>query len=225
MKLPNFRRYAALGLAFAAWSVPICRADAIYDVALSTSPLIGEAAGPFSLAFQLNDGSGTGDANNTAILSNFQFGGGSASGLPTLFGGATGDLSSGITLTDSSFFNAFAQPFNPGGLLVFSLQMSTNVDLGGTPDEFSFSILDSSGAPIPTTGFVDAFFILDIDSSNPTPQSFGSDPSRLPQGGGGGITMDAPIFAVVSPEPGTFILLCTGCGMGLILFKKRKLTS
>jgi hypothetical protein len=226
MKLPNFSRYAVLGLAFAAWSIQICRADAIYSVSLDTSPLIGEAAGPFSLAFEFTDGSGTGDANNTVILSNFQFGvGGSASGLPTMFGGATGDTASGITLIDNSFFNALVQPFNPGTMLGFSLQASTNVDAGPTPDEFSFSILDSSGAPIPTLGFVPAFLVLDIDSSNPTPQTFSSDPSTPPQGGGGGITMAAPQATIGTPEPGTFILLGAGSGMILILFKKRKRTS
>jgi hypothetical protein len=226
MKLPNFRRYAVLGLAFAAWSVPICRADAIYSVSLNTSPLVGEAAGPFSLAFEFTDGSGTGDANNTVILSSFQFGvGGSASGLPSAFGGAAGDTSSGITLIDSSFFNALVQPFNPGSMLGFILDTTTNVDAGPTPDEFSFSILDSSGGPIPTLGFVDAFLVLDIDSSTPTAQTFSSDPSTPPQGGGGGITMDAPQATIGTPEPGTFILLCTGCGMSLILFKKRKRTS
>jgi len=224
MKLADFSRYVVLGLALAAWSAPNCRASLIYNVSMNTSPLIGEAAGPFSLAFQLIDGSSAGDANNTVILSNFLFGvGGSASGSPTVFGDATGDLSSGITLTDSSFFNALAQSFNPGSSLSFRFQVSTNVDAGGTPDEFSFSILDSSGAEIPTNGFVDAFLILDIDSSNPTPQTFSSDPSRPPQGGGGGITLDAPQAATAIPEPGTFLLL--SCGICFGLFMRRKRTS
>jgi hypothetical protein len=223
MKLPDFSRYIVLGLALAAGSAPICRAGLIYNVSLNTSSLIGEAAGPFSLGFQFNDGSGPGDSNNTVILSNFQFGvGGSAAGSPSVFGGATGNLSSGITLTDSSFLNALAQPFNPGSTLGFRLQTTTNVDGGGTPDEFSFSILDSTGAQIPTNGFVDAFLILDIDS-NPTPQIFSSDPSRPPQGGGGGITMAAPLVTIATPEPGTFILII--CGTSFSLFKKRRRTS
>jgi hypothetical protein len=110
-------------------------------------------------------------------------------------------------------------------MLGFTLDTTTNVDAGPTPDEFSFSILDNSGAPIPTTGFVDAFLVLDIDSSNPTPQTFPSDPSTPPQGGGGGITMDAPQATTGIPEPGAFILVTAGCGIILILFKKRKRTS
>jgi PEP-CTERM motif len=205
------KQHILTSLVFVALSAPVCRAGIVYNISLDTSPLIGEAAGPFSLGFQLNDGSGVGDANNTAILSNFQFGvGGSASGSPTVTGNAIGDLSSGITLTDSNFLNALAQSFNPGSLLTFQLQMSTNVDAGGTPDEFSFSILDSTGTQIPTTGFVDAFLIVDVDSSNPTPQTFSSDPTRAPAGGGGGITISAPQTTLATPEPGTFILLGIG---------------
>jgi len=63
----------------------------------------------FSLDFQLTDGSGTGDANNTVILSDFGFGGGTAVGNPNLTGGATGDLASTVTLTDTAFLNDFFQ--------------------------------------------------------------------------------------------------------------------
>src|SRR5207245_11083515 len=109
MKVTNYLRPA--GLALLLLSASLCRAGIVYNVSLNTSPLIGHAAGPFSLGFQFNDGIGTGDANNTAVLSAFQFGvGGSAAGVPTLFGGATGSLASGVTLTDSSFFYAFIQP-------------------------------------------------------------------------------------------------------------------
>src|SRR5918912_3642632 len=66
----------------------------IYSVSIDTSSLINHPAGPFSLSFQLNDGSGTGDLNNKAVISNFQFGGGGAAGTPTVIGDASGDLSS-----------------------------------------------------------------------------------------------------------------------------------
>ncbi len=58
------------------------RADAIYNVSLDTSSLIGNAAGPFSLDFQFNDGSGTNDGNNTVTLTNFAFGGGGGEQAP-----------------------------------------------------------------------------------------------------------------------------------------------
>src|SRR5207245_6462321 len=110
----------------------------------------------------------------------------------------------------SSFLNAFMQPFNPGSLLQFRLQTSTNLDAGVTPDEFSFSILDNTLSELPTLGFFDVFVVLDIDSANPVPQAFGSDPSRPPQGGGSGITMGAPVVTAAIPEPSSFILLGIG---------------
>src|SRR5580700_3551787 len=71
-------------------------ADPAYTVSLTTNPLIGDSAGPFSVAFQLIDGSGAGDGNNTVILSGFHFGAtGDATGTPILIGGASGSLLSG----------------------------------------------------------------------------------------------------------------------------------
>ena len=62
-----------------------CWADAIdMNVSLGTSALIGHPAGPFSLDFQLLDGAGTNDGNNTATLSQFVFGGGAPSGAQRL---------------------------------------------------------------------------------------------------------------------------------------------
>jgi hypothetical protein len=42
--------------------------------------------------FAFTDGSGVADGNNTVTMSNVDFGGGRASGSPTLFGGANGTL-------------------------------------------------------------------------------------------------------------------------------------
>src|SRR4051794_1059710 len=74
------------------WVAP-ARSAGIYDISLNTASLIGHIAGPFSLDFQLIDGAGTGDANNTAQLTDFSFNTGSAAGLPVLLGGASGSLS------------------------------------------------------------------------------------------------------------------------------------
>src|ERR1700730_1342942 len=92
----------------------ICRANVTNHVSVNTSSLIGHPAGPFVLAFQLTDGSGAGDANNSVTLTNFQFGSGSASGTPTLIGSASGNALSSIALTDGAFLNAYIQPFTPG---------------------------------------------------------------------------------------------------------------
>src|ERR1039457_6363375 len=82
------------------------RADIIYNITMNTSPLIGHAAGPFSLEFQFNDGEGIGDGNNTVLLSSFLFGtGGSAAGSASTAGNVIGDLGSSVQFTDTVFFN------------------------------------------------------------------------------------------------------------------------
>ena len=68
-----------LGITLAVWigcllSAKAARAQLAFHIDLPTDTLNANAAsGPFSLDFQLTDGSGTGDANNTAVLSNFLF--------------------------------------------------------------------------------------------------------------------------------------------------------
>lgn len=193
------------------------RADAItFIVSLDTSPLVGNVAGPFSLNFQFNDGSGTGDGNNTTILSNFQFGaGGSGLGIPILIGGASGDLATMVTLTDGSFFNSFTQQFVPGNLLTFQLSLTTNVDAGATPDQFSMAILLGSGFELPTLGPADALLTVDIASPLRV-QVFRSDPGRTT------INLGPP-QAVLIPEPATLLLFGTGlAGAGALFRKQRK---
>ncbi len=145
--------------------LPLAQAGQLYSVSLNTSPLIGNPAGPFYVEFQLNDGSGTGDGNNTVELSNFQFGGSSAVGNPTtLTGGTTGSLTTGVVITDSSFFNEFIQQFSPGGILSFDLYLIPNLDSGPTPDQFSFAILDNQHLELPTESFSIAFLTIDFTS-------------------------------------------------------------
>jgi hypothetical protein len=201
----------------------IGHAAVMYNISMNTAPLIGHAAGPFSLEFQLNDGRGIGDANNTATLTNFLFNGGAAVGSSTLTGGATGNLSSGVSLTDSSFFNQFIQGFTPGSALSFRLSLSTNVDSGGTPDEFSFAILDHTGTEIPTlASFFDVFVQIDIDSANPVVHTFATDTSRTPEGGGGPINIASPTATPVSsvPEPTRLSLTLSGLA-ALVAWKHR----
>lgn len=205
--------------------VPSIHANTIFTVTLNTSPLVGSGAGPFSVAFQLNDGSGTNDGNNTATLTNFSFGGGSATGSPTLFGGAGGDLTGTVTLTDSDFFNAFIQGFSPGSSLSFLVDLTTNVDSGGIPDAFAFSILDANGFSIPTMdpSGADTLLTINIDSANPEILTYATDPSRNTLGGTGpAITMDAPVTSPV-PEPASLLLLGTGlASLALAGCRRRK---
>ena len=186
-------------------------AGPIYNISIDTTALIGHPAGEFYLAFQLADGSGAGDANNAAILTNFNFGGGGAPfGLaPILFGGAFGDLSAGVILIDSSFPNIFAQSFTAGSSVSFTLELTGNPDAGGIPDSFIFSILDRMLNPIPTEagpGY-DVLIQIDLDSITPAVTIFASDPARSPFAAGGPIDVgSANVTLIDTPEPGSLML-------------------
>ena len=70
--------FQGLGVITGLWlglSVSLCYVVS-FTVSIDTTPLAGNLAGPFALDLQLIDGGGT--ANNTVILSTFDFGGGSA---------------------------------------------------------------------------------------------------------------------------------------------------
>ncbi len=174
-----------------------------FSVSLATSPLIGEPSGPFSLDFQLNDGSGTGDGNNSATLTNFTFGAGGMAGpgAPTLIGGAAGDLSTAIMLRDLGFQNEFFQEFTPGDLLCFDVSLTTNVDPGPTPDQFSFAILDGTGAEIPTQAIGGEVFLrVNITADPPPIETFASDLART------SIDLGSPSVGPCIPEPGAMML-------------------
>jgi hypothetical protein len=216
--IKNVNRQTVLSLLLL-W-VPVgLNADIAYNVSLDTSSLLSTSAGPFSLSFQLSDGSGTGDGNNAAILSDFAFGAGSALGSPLLFGSALGDLSIGLTLTDSSGVAFFGQKFTPGTSLSFKLSLTTNLDVGPIPDAFTISILDSSLTPIPTSAGApfDMLAEIDIDSATPAVATFSGDTSRTPAVGGGPIAIAAPLIASSVPEPrnGLFVAIAFLVGLAL----------
>jgi len=169
------------------------------SVSLDTSAL----SGPFELAFVFTDGSGAGDANNTVTLSNFVFGGGSAGAVDTSLstGGVSGDLISGVSLVDSAFLTIFASSFTPGCLLSFDFGLTTNVDAGGTPDQFSLALLHSDGTPVTTEDpSTDSLLTVNIDSSSPPFSVFASELTPAPI-----VTVSASVA-----EPSGLLLLATG---------------
>ena len=166
------------------------------SVSLDTSAL----SGPFELVFVLTDGSGFGDANNLVVLNDFAFGtGGGAGGVDTFLstGGASGDMTTGVALADTAFFNVFASTFTPGSLLSFDFAFSTNVDVGGTPDQLSLALLQSDGTPVPSTDASGALLVVNIDSPRPGFGLFATDLTPAP----------TVTFAGSAPEPPTALLL------------------
>jgi hypothetical protein len=168
-----------------------------YYVDINTASLIGNPSGPFSLDFQLNDGSGAGDANNTATINNFTFGTGSASGTPSLAGGAAGNLSGAVTLIDTTPFNEFYQAFNAGNDLTFDVTLTLNSDAGPTPDSFSVAILDNNLYNLPTTGIGDTFLMVNLGPTPSVTTGFSTSP---------GVTVS--VAAV--PEPGSLAWISLG---------------
>jgi len=219
----NIKRLAAACLVpIALAATGPANANVLYTVSLDTSSISG-AAGDFGLAFQLNDGSGLGDTNNVVKLSNFNFGGGSAAGCPAncaFTGGASGDASTTITLTDNDFFNSFAERFTPGSSLSFLLDMTTNLDAGGVADLFGFSILINGNAIATSDDLgADTFLSVNFDSPNLVPATFAA------LGGPG--SLGAPQVAVAPPpngnvpEPASILLMGAGL-VSLIGFTRRK---
>ncbi len=154
----------------------------------------------FEMAFIFIDGSGAGDANNAVTLTNFGFGvGGSAGAVdPRLTtGGVSGDLTTGVTLVDSTFFNVFAATFTAGTLLTFDFGLTTNLE--GTPDQFSMALLQSDGTQIATTdpSGADSLLTVNIDSAHPAFSAFASDLTPAPV-----VTLSAS-----APEPSSMLLL------------------
>jgi hypothetical protein len=179
-----------------------------FQVNVNTASLIGNPNAPYSLDFQLNQG--TGAATNTVALSHFVFTAGNPTGSPTRIGGVTGDLTSSVFLTDATNpANEFFQGISGGTTrIAFDVSMTDNVD-PTTPDAFVMAILDKSLGNIPTTGLGDSLLLVNIDVSNLSLANVQTFTSTSP---------DAGVTVTVTPEPGTLGMVVA---VGLIALGRR----
>lgn len=190
------------------------RGGLIYRVTLDTGPLQGHPAGPFSVYFQFNSGGAIG--NNHATLTDFDFGSGSPTGMPTeVSPGSTGDLSTGITLNETSAFNDFIQEFSPGASLSFTVDLTEAPNgPGTTPDVFGFGLLDRTGATIPTLDPSYADQLLTIEAApGGTILRYGTDTLVPPAGGGSPLNIAAPTVQSVVPEPSALTMALIAAGL------------
>jgi len=169
----------------------------VYNVSVPTDVLNANSVnGPFSMLFELTDGSGTGDGNNTVTMTNFSAG-----------------PSDPVTLTDNGLLvydiEGFTPAASPGSTLSFDLSTTNNSDTGGTPDEFSFYLLDGNYVTLPTTDEANSsLFTVDLGGFTPSVTTFetqdnyaGIDPIVTP--------------LVATPEPQSWVSLGIG-GLALM---------
>ena len=156
-----------------------------YHVTIDTSLLAGHPAGPFFLQFSLTDGSGSGDANSTVIVTNFNFGvDGQEGGEPDTTGGASGDMTLGVSLTDSAADNEFIEGFQPGVTLTFDVQASLSLDQGTNSDEFDIALLDNLVERVPTLDTNSENILVRLTTSDGVSinlENYTSDPSLDPE--------------------------------------------
>ena len=210
MKNPLLQIIALAALLFTLGAPTSFASGISVNVSIDTS---GLPTSPGSkIFFIFTDGSGTGDANNTATLTAFALGGGTVGAVDfaNTFGGATGDMSSTVSLTDSFFTNVFAETFSAGSSLSFLLNLTTNLDAGGTPDQFSIAIADPSGIFISTsdpTGF-NNLLVINLDSASPSTSTY----SSL-------VTASSP-GPIITPEPATIFLMTAGLAAIALRFRR-----
>lgn len=175
-----------------------------FQVTVDTTPLASVAG---YMAFDLSGGIPLQD--NVATITSFATTGALGASLPPS-GDVSGSLVPGpLVETADQFFNEWLQPITFGsGLTTFDLDVTTSYIPASTPDSFSFTLLDNTFTPFPTSDAdSDRLFAIDLVGADTTPEVFTSSYATAtvtPLGNGGAV-----------PEPN--LLPFAFLGFGLML--------
>ena len=156
----------------------------LFRVSVDTSPLVDHPAGPFSLLLVMTDGTGIADGKATATITRVELGGGKPLGQPFLAGGATGDLSNTVIISNSSSVSVFEETFLAGERLSFHVSFEPERTETGLPTGLALYILDGRGNPIATTSPASDFLSFDLTFDDLDFSVYASNPSQSPFAGG-----------------------------------------
>jgi hypothetical protein len=225
MLLKRFILPVCLALGLAALGRP-ASSQLQYHVQVDTSGL--NSASTYYTEFTLSDGHvvslGSPDSNNSVTLSNFTFGGGASGAvLPPFVGNASGSTASSVLLADGDAGGTAdqTQAFTPGSILGFDVSMTTNADAGGTPDTFTFYLLDSSLNALPSNAPAqtpNALLGADITGPSMTLANVNTfNSAALPN------SPDVTPAATATPEPGALALFVGASLCGSLTVLRRRL--
>jgi hypothetical protein len=177
----------------------------VFQVTVTTTPLSGTDA---TLAFDLISG---GTPDNSSSVTIFEFAPDALLTSPSSgTAGVTGSLldpaPATVTIAETEAFNEYLQPLTLGTSFTFSFFTTGTLPPSGSPDAFSFSLLDANLQPLVLTGDVNfpqtVFFSVDIGSAG-VPQPL---PILSPEG----VTIEVTEAVTEAPEPAVALLLAGG---------------
>jgi hypothetical protein len=203
-----------------------------YQMRVDTAPLqnpINASGAPYRLEFQFNDGAGSQLGNNTITITNVQFpSGGGPLNDPFTSGGASGSLTSGVTITDTSVLNFFDEGFTAGPEILFDVTFTSNANVPPPPDQFVISILDNTLSPIATTDPGGSLLTADLatQGGQPTLTFFAGTVDPQNQRDFTGVVITAQqLTPVAIPEPTSLALFAVGLGGVLVCTVRRRRAS